>query len=287
MPLSSSGLGHVVLIHVTGVRVPVRAHLQIHNYFPFYMFKISILGINVDFLSMTEIIDKTKNFLKQKNGKWRIITFNPEMAVKARKDKEFRKIINGSALVLPDGIGLIWAGRLGVKKNKQELINLQRITGVDLVYKMARELKEEGRFFLFGSKEEVAREAGKRLVTLYPGIKILGAASGYNYIDEDIVKKINKTKANILFVALGSPKQEKWIAKNLSKMPFIRIAIGIGGAFDFISNRIKRAPLWIRTCGLEWFWRLLCQPWRLKRIYNAVIVFPYLVIKNKESLIVN
>ncbi len=243
------------------------------------MLKIPILGINVNFLSMTETIDKIRNFLKQKNGKWHIITFNPEMAVRARKDKEFRKIINGSALVLPDGIGLIWAGRLEAKKKKQKLTNLQRIIGVDLVYKTTETLKEEGKFFLFGSKEGVAREAGKRLATLYPGVKILGVASGYNYIDEDIVKKINKTKANILFVALGSPKQEKWIAKNLSKMLFIKIAIGVGGSFDFISGKIKRAPLWIRACGLEWFWRLLCQPWRLKRIYNAVIVFPYLVLK--------
>ena len=246
-----------------------------------YMFKrIPILGVNVDFLSMAETITKIKDFLKQDRGQ-HIITFNPEMAVRAQKDKEFKEIINKAALVLPDGIGLVWAGRLSKRKNEKKIIKLQRITGVDLVYKMAEVLKEKGRFFLFGSEEEVAHKTGKKLTALYPEIKISGTASGYNYTDKDIIKKINKTKANILFVTLGSPKQEKWIAKNLSEMPFVKIAIGVGGAFDFISNKTKRAPLWVRTYGLEWFWRLLRQPWRLKRIYAAIIIFPYLIIKDK------
>jgi len=245
------------------------------------MFKrIPILGVNVDFLSMAETITKIKDFLKQDRGQ-HIITFNPEMAVRAQKDKEFKEIINKAALVLPDGIGLVWAGRLSKRKNEKKIIKLQRITGVDLVYKMAEVLKEKGRFFLFGSEEEVAHKTGKKLTALYPEIKISGTASGYNYTDKDIIKKINKTKANILFVTLGSPKQEKWIAKNLSEMPFVKIAIGVGGAFDFISNKTKRAPLWVRTYGLEWFWRLLRQPWRLKRIYAAIIIFPYLIIKDK------
>jgi N-acetylglucosaminyldiphosphoundecaprenol N-acetyl-beta-D-mannosaminyltransferase len=245
------------------------------------MFKIPILGVSVDFLSMAETIAKIRKFLKQDKRK-QIITFNSEMAVRAQKDREFKKIINRAALVLPDGIGLIWAGRLlSMKKNEKRITNLQRIAGVDLVYEITKKLKEEGKFFLFGSKENVAHKTGKKLAMLYPGIKISGTASGYNYTDEDIIEKINKTKANVLFVGIGSPKQEKWINKNLPKMPFVKIAVGVGGTFDFISNRIRRAPLWVRTCGLEWFWRLLRQPWRLGRIYNAVIIFPYLIIKDK------
>ena len=96
-----------------------------------------------------------------------------------------------------------------------------------------------------------------------------------------VIKKINKAKPKILLVGLGSPKQEKWIYENLAKIPSVKVAIGVGGAFDFISGRIKRAPEFLQKIGLEWLWRLVLQPWRIKRVSKGVIGLSWLVLKSK------
>jgi len=103
----------------------------------------------------------------------------------------------------------------------------------------------------------------------------------YNKLNNELIQSINKAQPDILFVAFGAPKQEKWIYENLKKMPSVKLAMGVGGSFDFISGKVKRAPLIFQKAGLEWFWRLILEPWRFRRIYNATVKFGWLVLKDK------
>ena len=218
--------------------------------------KIDILGVRIDNLTMDEALEKIKGFVALPYS---------EFIVEAQKDREFRNVLNSADFCLCESRGLWLVARFLKKPLKEP------ISGVDLI----RNLR--GKIFLLGGKPGVAKKAGKKLNT-----KIVGAEHGYQDLDK-VIKKINKAKPNILLVGLGSPKQEKWIYKNLKKMPSVNMAIGVGGAFDFISNRIKRAPKFIQKIGLEWLWRFIRQPWRIKRIYNGVIKFSWLVLKCKIS----
>lgn len=258
--------------------------------------KIDILGIKIDKIEDKDIIGKIYEFLNSEKGHY-IITANAEMIVEAQKDKEFRDIINTADLVLPDGSGPVFASRIVSPKNKLN----KWIAGVDLVYKILKNLNDldsRKKVFFLGAKEGVAKSAAQRLKKLFPKLEIAGIFSGDaaekglprfdNQVeagDRVAVSIINQTKPDILFVAYGAPKQEKWIARNLKKMPNVKLAIGVGGAFDIISGRIKRAPAWMRKAGLEWLWRLIQEPRRIGRIYNATAKFMWLVlIKRLQEL---
>jgi len=218
---------------------------------------MKILGVKVDNLSLDEVLNKVDGFLED-NKQHYITTPNPEFLVKAQKDKEFKKILNNADLSIPDGVGLVFASLLSNEKIKE------RIAGVDLMKAICKKAaKKSWPIFLFGAGPGVAEKAGEKLRRKYKGLEI------------------SENNPAIFFVALGAPKQEKWIDENLKKMPNVKLAVGVGGSFDFISGNIKRAPQFIRLLGLEWLWRLILQPWRIKRILNAVIIFPWLVLKSK------
>jgi len=227
--------------------------------------KIDILGVKFDNLTMDEALERIEGFV--------VLPYS-EFIVRAQKDEEFRKILNSADFCLCESRGLqLVTGFLG-KKVKES------INGVELILRLNQEsrIKNYG-IFLFGGKKGVAKETAKRL-----GNNVIGFEHGYQDFDR-VINKINKVKPNILLVGLGSPKQEKFIYYNLKKMPSIKLAIGVGGAFDFISGRIKRAPKFLQKIGLEWLWRLILQPWRIKRIYNGVIKFSWLVLKEKINRI--
>jgi len=224
---------------------------------------MEILGVKIDNLAIDEVLEKVEGFLKSDKQHY-LVTPNPEFLVKAQKDEDFKKILNQADLAVPDGIGLIFASRFLGQSIKR------RITGVDLMELFCqRAVQKKWPVFLMGAGPGVAEKAAKNLEKKYPGLKV---GAGF----EDVFGE-----PEILFVALGAPKQEKWINENLSKMPSVKLAIGVGGAFDFISGRVRRAPKFIQIIGLEWFWRFSCQPWRAKRIYNAAVKFPWLVVKSK------
>ena len=224
---------------------------------------MEILGVKIDNLDIEEVLNKIDNFLQSKKQHY-LVTANPEFLVKAQKDEDFKNILNNADICVSDGIGLIFASWFLGKPIKK------RIQGVDLMKKICEQAAfNNWSVFLMGADKGVSEKAAINLRRKYPGLKI---KSGYEEVYD---------QPEILFVAFGAPKQEKWINDNLSKFPSIKLAMGVGGAFDFISNKVKRAPRLIRVCGLEWFWRFVCQPWRIKRIYNAVIKFPWLVIKSK------
>ncbi|MFH0819522.1 MAG: WecB/TagA/CpsF family glycosyltransferase [bacterium] len=243
-----------------------------------------ILGVKVDNLNKKEVLAKMDEFLNSEE-QYYITTPNPEIVLRAQKDEDYQNILNYADLAIADGVGLIlasifffgWRGRFK-----------QRIRGVDLVEWLI-ETKENSRvdFFLLGGKFSIAALAAEKLKRKFSKLQIVGAESGpkinqqgrpqneqEEIINNQIIEKINQTKPQILLVAFGAPKQEKWIHNYLAQIPSVKIAIGIGGTFDFLAGKIKRAPQFWQETGLEWLWRLIQEPKRWRRIYNAVIVFP-------------
>jgi len=193
--------------------------------------------------------------------------------VKAQKDEKFRNILNSADFCLCEGRGLYLAARFLGKKLKQE------INGVELIYNLNSNLKSQNsKLFLFGGTEEIIERVAKKL-----GNSVVGYEHGYQDL-EKAIERINSVKPDILLVGLGSPKQEKFIYENFKKMPSVKVAIGVGGAFDFISGRVKRAPRIIQKIGLEWLWRLILQPKRFKRIFIGVGGLTWLTFKNMLSL---
>lgn len=221
-----------------------------------------ILGVKIDNIDMDEVLKKAEIFLKDGRQHY-IVTPNPEMIVLAQKDKEFKEILNRADLSLPDGMGVVWASRPFGEQLKN------RVTGSDLMGEILK--LQNVKIFLLGGKNGAARKISEKFSN------VVGFTENIN----ESIGLINELQPNILFVAFGASKQEKWIHYNMAKIPSIKVAVGVGGAFDFISGKIRRAPKFLRNIGLEWLWRLVLQPWRAKRIYNAVIKFPVLMLISK------
>lgn len=230
----------------------------------------NILGIKVDNISRPEAIAAVEQMLR--NGGQHIITTpNPEMLVAARKDDEFREALNRADLALPDGFGLMLAARFLSTPLKE------RICGSDFVWDIFALAAEKGYIIYFlGGKEGVAQKAAKNLKPQFPNLKIVGVDS------EPQFDRIRAAAPDILLVAFGHSKQEKWIARHLGELPSVKIAMGVGGVFDFISGRVRRAPRFMRLIGLEWLWRLAREPRRVTRIWRAVVVFPCLILRAKR-----
>lgn len=192
----------------------------------------------------------------------RVVTLNPEMVMAARHDAKLRESIQHAALVTADGVGVIWAARLlggGW---------LARVTGVDLVERLAALSAERGyRLFLLGGAEGVAAEAARRLRARYPGVVIAGICVGSpNDRDADaVLATIRQARPDALVVAFGVPAQEIWLTAHAEQLG-VTVAIGVGGALDYIAGTVRRAPRWMRRAGLEWLFRLIRQPWRWRRM---------------------
>jgi len=254
---------------------------------------INIAGVKINNLTKQQVLEKLEIFLHIPE-QHQIATVNPEFIVKAQKDEEFKNILNECGLCVPDGFGLILASKF----LKQPL--KERITGVDLIWDIAN-LCEQNKcsIYLLGGKEGTAEKTAEILKKKYPELRVIGNSaiiineqlSPYGgspegrLITDDLLDKINEFKPDVLLVALGQVKQEKWIDKNLPKLPNVKFAVGVGGSFDFISRQVKRAPKFMRKIGMEWLWRLIREPWRWKRIYNAVIKFSWVVLTKKEAYI--
>lgn len=237
--------------------------------------KIEIFGIQFDNLTMKEAVEQMKSLPAGRQG-FVVLPYS-EFVIRAQKNEGFKKILNNADFCLCEGKGLYLMARLLGKKLKQE------INGIELIHKIC-EKRDNQTIFLFGGTDVVVNKTKQNLIEKYPNLQIVGAENGYQNFDA-VINKINLAKPDILFVALGGgTKQEQWIYENLSKMPSIKLAIGVGGAFDFISRRIKRAPLIFQKIGMEWLWRLIIQPKRFKRIFMGVGGLICLTIKNMLHL---
>jgi N-acetylglucosaminyldiphosphoundecaprenol N-acetyl-beta-D-mannosaminyltransferase len=221
---------------------------------------ITILGIPVHDVTTEETLTFIDQFVRD-GAPRQICTVNPEFIMAAQRDAEFKQVLQHSTLNLPDGIGVLWAAkRLGHPLR-------ERVAGSDLVGMMADRAQGTGwRIFLLGAAEGVAEQAASKLKERYPQTHIVGAYAGSSRPEDeaDIAARIRSAGANVLLVAYGAPKQDKWIARNIERTS-VAAAMGIGGSLDFIVGTQKRAPRWIQRLGLEWLYRLMREPWRWRR----------------------
>lgn len=243
----------------------------------------TILGVRFDIVTMEQAIKKALLLVKSSNQQQFVVTPNPEMVLYAQKDKEFKKILKTACLSLPDGAGILWASAYQNRMKYPGRFK-ERVTGVDFMKEFIKACSyKKIRIFLLGAALGVAESVKKYFEHTYPGVTIVGVSSG-SAKNEDfhiIQKAINNTLPEVLFIAFGSPKQEKWIVHNLPSLPSVKLAVGVGGAFDFIAGIKKRAPTWMQKLGLEWLFRLIQEPRRIVRIFNAVIKFPIAVLRNR------
>lgn len=237
-----------------------------------------LFGIQIEKTSKDKILEKIKKFLKKPKGILHIVSLNPEILILSTKDKEFKKIINKGKIKIIDGVGVKLALYCLYK------IKLERIPGVDLFkFLMDWAGKRGYRIILIGGKNKVAEYIAdcyskKGLKGQYLGIEGIKDINNIKSYEEDkIFSIISDFKPHFVFVAFGSPYQEKWIWKNRKSFEGM-IVMGVGGSFDYVSGRIPRPPFLIRRIGLEWLWRLILQPWRAKRQLRLV-KFSFLVLK--------
>ena len=241
---------------------------------------MKILGIHVDNVSREEALSKVSEFLLS-DKQYKIFTPNPEMLVDAQKDDYFMKVLNDGDLNLCDGRGIQL-----VSKEK-----IERIPGTDFMLDICvlAEQKKCSVYFLGSGSREVVLRAGANIQSRFPQLKICGFHEGpeikrskdqkiiVDEVEQDkIVDDIIQKAPDILFVAFGHVKQEKWIHENLKDLPSVKVGMGVGGAFDYISGTKKRAPQWMRRLGMEWLYRVLYEPKRIMRIWRAVVIFLFL-----------
>jgi len=278
--------------------------------------KIDILGVKVDPLTQKQFLDKVEEFLLNNNSekKYQLITANAEIVLAGWQNENYQDLINSSSLVTADGIGLLWAAKfLSLKSSSllQSLIQVmvtglslvfypkyckdvlpERVTGVDSLEKICeRASKKNWPVYFLGGEKGIAKKTAEVLKRKYINLNIAGAESGpqfeFNNPEHkniEVINQINNSKAKILFVAFGAPKQDFWIQNNLPKLKTIKVAMGVGGSFNFISGKSKRAPEIYGELGLEWLHRFIHQPWRALRIFQATVGFTYNVVKFKHKI---
>ncbi len=225
------------------------------------MEKVNILGVMVDKVNIPDAVDEIFKMLTEARPH-AVFTPNSEIIMTAYKDAEFAEILNSADMLTADGIGVVYASKI-LGNPIQE-----RAAGFDIACGVIERIAESGHgFYLFGGKPGVAEEARRRLDEKYPFIRIVGTHDGY--FDEadvpEIIDDINNSGADILFVCLGAPAQEKWIHNNMHKLK-VRVSMGVGGTIDVLAGTAERAPEKWCKLGLEWLYRLLKQPKRIFRM---------------------
>lgn len=279
------------------------------------MARVHLLDIPFDPIRMDGVQSRVRELLS--DGRQHVITTpNPEILLESLENPQLKAFLQSSDLSIADGIGVLWATTFQYKVQSEKFkvswkrstflhfvfctlhffrslfwivfspakvrtVLPERVTGVDSVEEVCRAARISGQgVFLLGGAEGVAQAAGAVLEKKIPGLNVAGTYAGSPFGPDDAVmrERIMQSGAGILFVAFGCPKQEHWIAQNLPRLPNVKIAMGIGGSFDFIAGTIPRAPQWMKALGIEWLYRLIQEPRkRLPRIWRAVAVFPWRV----------
>ncbi len=225
--------------------------------------KVRILGIDIDNINIEEAGEITKNLIENSNKSCKLVVApNTEFIMMAQKDEEFFNILRSADLATPDSVGVMIGGKIQKKPFKE------RIPG-QTYFRKILEIgeKENWTFYMLGGQGDVPKLTVENVKKDYPRLKIVGYHEGFFEKDseEDVIKEINSLKPNVLFVAMGAPIQEKWIAKHKNELK-VDISAGQGGTFDYEAGVVKRAPKLIQKMGIEWLWRLILQPTRIKRM---------------------
>jgi exopolysaccharide biosynthesis WecB/TagA/CpsF family protein len=223
--------------------------------------EVEAFGVRISPVSMTEALDKMEEFIQSRQPH-HVVTSDANAILRAQEDEEYADIIRRAALITPDGYGVMWGARL---------LNLpiyERVTGVDMVTGICERAAKKGySIYILGSAPGVAATAAQKLAERFPGLTVAGTQHGYCKPEEEdaVIRQIHDAKPDVLFVAFGIPKQEKFIAKHFHEMN-VPVSLGVGGSFDVYSERLKRAPEYIQRSGMEWLYRVWQEPARWKRM---------------------
>ena len=228
-----------------------------------------VLGVRVDCLDMGGALMRIEEFVDT-GGHHQVATVNPEFVMSAQKDLQFSKVLESADLCLADGTGVVWAAR------RQGCELSGPVPGVDLIPPLAALCARRSfRLFLLGAAPGVAAALATRLRAEHPSLDVAAhSGSPDPSSDDETLRLIHVHRTQILLVAFGAPKQDLWIARLKDRLG-VSVAIGVGGAFDYLTGRVPRAPVWMRRAGLEWLHRLANQPWRVRRM----VVLPAYTIK--------
>lgn len=242
--------------------------------------RINILGVAFDNLSMSEAVAEAMDLISHHSGAW-AVTPNPEIVMLCRENTELAAAVQNAALVIPDGIGVIYGAKILAKPLKGKL------PGIDFASALMDALADcGGSVYLFGAKPGVAEKAAQTILSEHPGIAIAGTHDGYFTDDAPIIADIQKAKPDLLLVCLGAPKQELWMQANAEKLS-VGLMIGLGGSLDVFAGEVKRAPEIWQKLGLEWLYRLLKEPRRIGRMmklpaFLLAVIGQRFFGKNKE-----
>ncbi len=238
--------------------------------------KTQILGVRYDNVTPQEAVALARELLAQKRPVY-CVTPNAEMAYEALHDEDFRELLNGAALTLPDGAGVVLAGKI-VKTPLR-----QKVAGVDFAQNLLEVLEQEGyRLYLLGGKPGIGELAAQKMLEKHPKLEICGIADGYFQDEADAMAAVSAAKADVLFVCLGSPKQELFMRAHCGEGG-VTLMVGLGGTLDSIAGTVRRAPKWMICLQLEWLYRLIKEPRRFKRMLRLPkYVFAALHSRRKE-----
>ena len=227
--------------------------------------KTEVLGVAFDNVTMEQAAELGGKMLQEDRFHY-VVTPNPEFILAAEKDESFRAVLNAADLVIPDGIGVIYSAKiLGTPL-------AERVPGIEFSAKMLEKLNEMGgRLFLLGAKPGVAEKAGENICAQYPNIVLCGTQDGYFKDEEEVILKVAAAKPDLLFVCLGAPKQEKWMAR-WGQHTGAKMAIGLGGCLDVYAGNVERAPEAWQKLGMEWAYRLKKEPKRIGRMAKLPLV---------------
>jgi len=223
--------------------------------------RVEVLGVGVDALDEKAAIHLIEQFIAEGSPKI-VATADASAVVIAQKDRRFRDVLEKADLVTPDSVGIVWAMRragVGIEN---------RVSGIDLVDAICKLSSLKGyRLYFLGAAPGIAERAADKMRLKYPGVNIVGTHDGYFHRDDEaaLVRTVRELNVDVLFVAMGIPKQETFIAENLFALN-AKVAMGVGGSFDVLSGAVKRAPRWVQSLRLEWLWRLICNPRKWRKV---------------------
>lgn len=222
--------------------------------------KVSVLGVSFDNKTKETFLAELMERIHH-NKKTFVVTANPEIVMYAKKDSAYMELIHEADYVVADGIGIIKGSKiLGTPI-------VERVAGYDLMLELLNQANEQGsRVYLLGAKEEVLQQTVKRVRELYPAIDLVGAKNGYfDFSDASVIDEVQQTKPDMVFVAIGFPRQEQWIHEYM-KTASKGLLMGVGGSFDVLSGKSKRSPQLFIRLNVEWLYRLIKEPTRFKRM---------------------